>query len=405
MKNTYLILLLSILFTLSIVAQQPTLPQSMEWLPDRPDVRGGSLKVPENHDTPEGKHIEIAYVVLKARDTVAPEYPMIFFFGGPGGDFLDINLVNFLLEQPMRERRDVILFDQRGIGHSSPLPNMSFESFNILAQDANEQEELTLTRGMISRFKEKCKEADIQPQYYNSYQNARDVGMLFKHLGYAKYNLLGGSYGTRLARIVQDLFPEYVHSAVLDSPAPLSGDFLLNRLDSYSLALERIFAYCQDNPECQSRYPNLKSDYFKAITKLQESPLTVSMNDSLSVVINAQDGIYFLRRLLYQDNSREKAPELIHAYLEGGGQVIREVLNFEYQLTGDLNLSMLLSVEKFENFNPENTAEVLEAQYENFPLIPVRLGFFDAFYRAGMDWHEANLPIEERQFKISDIPT
>ena len=406
MKIPALFYFLCILFTFSLAAQvQSPLPSGMDWLPDRSDVIGGALSVPENHDAPEGRKIQIAYIVLKARDTVNPEFPLIFFSGGPGGNTLVPGLVNFLLEHPYREKRDILLFDQRGIGYSSALPDMSFEAFNIMVKDADVEEELALTETMIQEYQQKCEAAGIQPQYYNSFQNARDVGMLFKHLGYKKYNLLGGSYGTRLARIVQDLFPEFVHSSVLDSPAPLSGDFLLNRLDSYSLALQRIFDYCKDTPECQGSYPDLKTDYFNAIKKLQQAPLSISMNDSLSVVINAQDGIYLLRRLLYQANSREKAPELIRAYLEGGGEVIQQVLTFEYQLTGGLNLSMLLSVEKFENFNPENTPAVLASQYQNFPLIPVRLGFFDAFYRAGMDWHEASLPMEDRQFKTSDIPT
>ena len=150
---------------------------------------------------------------------------------------------------------------------------------------------------------------------------------------------------------------------------------------------------------------SLKQDYFKAISALEKNPLEVYMNDSLKVTINAQDGVYLLRRLLYQDNSREKAPELIKAYLNGGGKVINEVLNFESQLTEGLNLSMLLSVEKFENFNPANTPQVIEEIYKKYPLIPVKMGFFDAFYQAGMDWHGASLPMEERKFQDSDIPT
>ena len=189
------------------------------------------------------------------------------------------------------------------------------------------------------------------------------------------------------------------------SPAPLSSDFLLNRLESYSLALGRIFAYCDDTPECKEQYPQLKADYFRAIKGLEEKPVRVTLNDSLEVAINAQDGIYLLRRLLYQNTAREKTPELIKAYLEGKGSVLNEVLQFEYQLTGGLNLTMLLSVEKYENFNPANTTEVIADKYKKHPLIPVKLGFFDAFYQAGMDWHSASLPIEDRQFQNSDRPS
>ena len=380
-------------------------PSGLDWLPEREDVQAGAILVPENHDEPNGKQIQITYIVLKAKDSISDAFPMIFFSGGPGGNSLSQGMVGFLLEHPMRNERDIILFDQRGIGYSSALPDMSFDAFDILAKDADEEEELVLMTDLIFKYKKKCEAQDIKPEYYNSIQNAKDVGMLFKHLGYKKYNLFGGSYGTRIARIVQDMFPEFIHSSVLDSPAPLSGDFLLNRLDSYSLALGRIFEYCENDPDCKKKYPILKEDYFEAISILEQKPLTVNMNDSTSVTINAQDGIYLLRRLLYQGNSREKAPELIKAYKEGGGEVINKVLQFEYELTGGLNLTMLLSVEKFENFNPANTAEVILEDYKNYPLIPVKLGFFDAFYIAGMNWHTNNLPLEERKFQDSDLPT
>lgn len=386
-------------------SQVPIEADTLDWLPETEDVLAGAILVPENHDAPDGKKIRITYVILKARDTLSSNYPMIFFSGGPGGNTLNEGMVGFLLEHPMLMDRDIILFDQRGIGYSSALPDMSFEAFDIMAKDANEEEELELTKAMILEYKKKCEELNMKPQYYNTIQNAKDVGLLFKHLGYGKYNLFGGSYGTRIARVVQDMFPEYIHSSVLDSPAPLSGDFLLNRLDSYSLALGRIFEYCEDDVKCKEQYPNLKEDYFKAISKLKEKPLTVTMNDSMTVTINAQDGIYLLRRLLYQNNSREKAPELISAFIEGGGPVVDEVLQFEYQLTGGLNLTMLLSVEKYENFNPENTAQVIQESYRKYPLIPVKIGFFDAFYQAGMNWHTSSLPMEDRKFQDSDIPT
>ena len=386
-------------------SQVPIEADFFDWLPVREDVKAGAILVPENHDDPDGQKITIAYVILKAKDTVGSNYPMIFFSGGPGGNTLNEDMVGFLLEHPMRNDRDIILFDQRGIGYSSALPNMSHDAFEILAKDADEQEELELTKAMIHDYKKKCEARNMNPQFYNTIQNAKDVGMLFEHLNYGKYNLFGGSYGTRIARVVQDMFPEYIHSSVLDSPSPLSGDFLLDRLDSYSLALGRIFEYCENDLKCRQQYPNLKDDYFNAISKLKQKPLTLNMNDSLSVTINAQDGIYLLRRVLYQNNSREKVPELVSAFIEGKGSVIDEALQYEYRLTGGVNLTMLLSVEKYENFDPGNTANAIKESYKKYPLIPEKMGFFDAFYQAGMHWHTSNLPIEDRKFQDSDIPT
>lgn len=386
-------------------AQDSKTPVLPDWLTQDDEIRAGLITVPENHQDPKGRTIHIAYAVLKSKKPKPNAPPLIFFSGGPGGQTINRGMVGFLKEHVFLEDRDIILFDQRGIGYSSALPDMSYASFHILAADASPEEEMQLTQAMLKEYQEKCRDMGIRPEFYNTLQNAQDVGRLFEHLGYSKYILYGGSYGTRIARVVQDQFPEYIHSAVLDSPSPLSGDFLLNRLASFSQALDRILEYCGATTECRNEYPNLRSEYFKAIARLKEDPLRLTLNDSIPFVINEQDGIYLIRRLLYQDNSREKAPELIRALLNGGGPVIDQVLKFEYELTGALNLTMLLSVERFEQFDPGNTAGVIEASYRTYPLIPEKLGFFDAFYQAGMNWHTATLPMDERGFLNSEIPT
>ena len=403
-KSLYLCLFIFIFWTPYLAGQvNPT--TAIDWIPDNENVVAGSLEVPENHDDPKGRKIHISYVIVKSQDTTSQAFPTIFFSGGPGGNTLNPDMVNFMLTHPFTQKRDLILFDQRGIGYSSALPDMGYESFDILAKNANEAEELAMTISMIEQFKAICKQKNIHPEYYNTQQNAKDVGMLFEHLGYKKYNLLGGSYGTRLARVVQDLFPQYIHSSILDSPSPLNTDFLLQRLESYETALGRIFDYCQSNEACQNQYPDLKADYFQAITTLKQQPIKVNLKDSIDFYINAQDGIYLLRRLLYQPDSREMAPVFIQALKNGEGEILNKVLQFEYQLTGSLNLTMLLSVEKFENFNPSNSTENISKAYQQHPMIPVKLGFFDAFYQAGMQWHEGHMPLEERNFKNSDVPS
>ena len=407
MNTLYRILLFFILLLtpLAGITQDGTKAVLPDWLTDREHVTAGLLRVPENHEDPDGRKIAIAYAVLARRNKDSNAFPMILLSGGPGESSLQSGLVDFLLKHPFLEDRDFILFDQRGIGFSSPLPDMAQETFLVMAADAGPARERILMDSVLRKYRELCDAQNIDPQFYNTVQNARDVGMLFEHLGYEKYNLYGGSYGTRLGRVVQDYFPQFVHASILDSPSPLSGDFLINRLESYDLALGRIFEYCKGTPECSQKYPNLKGDYFKAIQGLENEPITVAVNDSIDFVINAQDGIYLLRRLLYMGNAREKAPEMVQALLKGSGDVLQEVLGFEWIVTGAVNMSMLLSVEKFENFNPENTGEVISGYYEKYPLIPVPLGYFDAIYQAGRNWHSASMPIPGRKFAKSDTPT
>jgi pimeloyl-ACP methyl ester carboxylesterase len=322
MRTLRYFLYLSFTIFISASAQDAGNTNLPEWLANHENVKAGMLPVPENHDNPDGRKIEIAYAVLQRRNMDSKAYPMILFSGGPGESSLAPGLVDFLLEHPFLEDRDFILFDQRGIGYSSPLPDMSFDTFMVMAADADPAEERALMNTAIKKYRKLCTQQNTDPQFYNTVQNAQDVGMLFQHLGYEKYNLFGGSYGTRLGRVVQDYFPQYVHASILDSPSPLSGDFLINRLDSYNLSLSRIFEYCDNTPECKEKYPDLQTSYFKAIAGLKENPIKTTVNDTIDFVINPQDGIYLLRRLLYMGNAREKAPEMIQALNMGSGDII-----------------------------------------------------------------------------------
>ncbi|MGB4973429.1 MAG: alpha/beta fold hydrolase, partial [Cyclobacteriaceae bacterium] len=207
--------------------------------PDK-NIDCGYLTVPENHDDPDSKKIKIAYVILHAEDADSKEYPVIYLSGGPGSSAIDSARINRWYSHPFRAQRDIILLDQRGIGYSSPLPNLYMELNDIMAKDLTaEEEQLSIEKLMVD-YAQKCKEQQIDLANYNTFQNAMDVGALMDRLAYEKYNLYGVSYGTRLARVTQDMFPERLNSVTLNSPNPIKGDMLVDRLNSYSLALSRV---------------------------------------------------------------------------------------------------------------------------------------------------------------------
>lgn len=82
----------------------------------------GVVTVPENHDLPDGRQIELTFMRLRAT-TMAPEPdPMVYLSGGPGGSALHEVTGNerlYLNMQTIRQRRDVVFYDQRGTGHST----------------------------------------------------------------------------------------------------------------------------------------------------------------------------------------------------------------------------------------------------------------------------------------------
>lgn len=404
MKKLFFLSLL-LFFTINCQRNQanPSIPcDFIEGLILTNDFDCGKIIVPEDHDDPNSKKIEISYIVLFSRVITSESYPMIFLSGGPGGASLTTGRINTWLKHPIREKRDIILLDQRGIGYSSGLPNMYREMYDILAKDANEAEEQLMMKELMASYKQKCKDLSIRLQYYNTFQSAKDVGVLMKYLDYEKYNLYGVSYGTRLGRVIQDMYPDYLNTVILNSPSPIKGDLLIDRLKSYSLALERIFRYCEKDTTCHTKYPVLKEDYLMVINSLEQNPLEIDM-DGKPFIVNAQDGVYFLRRKMYGTDSRTMIPSLIKEYQDGGGPIIKDLIENEFKST--YNFSMWLAVERYEMYNPENTSEVIDEIYESLPLLPVKLGFFSPVYLALKDWHDAGISEDKRAFHLSSVPT
>ncbi len=400
MKNYCYYLLI---FLLIIGCQSPKkseVQDIIEWLPELTDLEKGSIPIPENHEDPESRSISLAYAILRAKQTESNEYPMIFLMGGPGANSLTKRIINIWMDHPIRETRDIILFDQRGIGYSSAIPNMSESLFNIMAQNANAKEELHLIKQLIAQFKQKCENENIGLRFYNSFQSASDIGVLMKSLPYEKYNLYGVSYGARLTRIVQDEYPDLINSVVLNSPSPMVGDFLIDRIQNYTAALDKVFQYHEGN----HKYQPLKGKYLEMIERLKEQPIEMSFNGS-PFYINSQDAIYLIRLALYRNDSRTKVPKLIEELEQGKGKLIEEIIASERSFVDRFNSSMWLSVERHEMFNSKNLPYKIDSIYHEVPLLPVKLGTFDAFYRAGMNWHNHVVEDKSAVFKISDIPT
>src|SRR5512145_2828573 len=93
------------------------------WFKEPPgrDVECGWVIVPEDHAKPDGKTIKLAAARFTSDASTPEPDPVIYLEGGPGGSALKsyINQFDFFFG-PLLEKRDVILFDQRGTGYSEP---------------------------------------------------------------------------------------------------------------------------------------------------------------------------------------------------------------------------------------------------------------------------------------------
>ena len=366
----------------------------------------GTVKVPEDHEKPKGRTIRIAYVIVKAKSETPRRDPVIYFSGGPGGGSIDPGFVGFLGNGAFAETRDVIIFDQRGIQYSSALPDVGRAVFDAMAADTDIEGERKIIKRALEEYKKRAAAKGIDLAAYNSIQNAKDVGVLMEKLGYPKYNLFGVSYGTRLARLLEDFYPEKLNAVILDSPNLMTDDFLIDRMKSYSSSADKVFKACDADSGCSKLHPDLRNEYEVVVNGLKKRSIAVPLK-GVTFYVNAQDAMYLLRRQLYRPDALTRFPDFIDALRDGDVKVLKQTLDAELADVSDggFNTTMFLAVSAFESMDPANTPERIGEMYKELPYFPAQLGFFTNLYIEAMNWGGRTLPMDERVFKDSKVPT
>lgn len=183
------------------------------------------LSVPLDYAKPEGKSITVQVLRMRATDPSQRIGSLVVNPGGPGGSGVDYaRAADFIVGRPVRERFDIVGFDPRGVGRSSPvscLPDAQLDAF--LGQDPTPDDpaEEKAFAASSATFAQGCVEHTGPLISHISTQDAaRDMDILRSALGDPKLNYLGKSYGTLLGATYAGLFPTLVGRFVLDGVVP-----------------------------------------------------------------------------------------------------------------------------------------------------------------------------------------
>jgi len=216
-----------------------------------------TLAVPLDYDHPEGRALELALVRLPARDPDRRIGSLVVNPGGPGQSGMEVVRagVKVLFGGELLERFDVIGFDPRGVGASSPI-SCHEDLETLLAADPSPDDatEAQAVSETTDAFVEACTErhAGILP-FLGTVNAARDLDRIREALGDEKLTFVGFSYGTRLGSVYAHLFPGRVRALVLDGGVhPSAGLDQVSEegADALESALDRFFAECRATEEC-----------------------------------------------------------------------------------------------------------------------------------------------------------
>ncbi len=290
----------------------------------------GDLIVPEDRRRPEGRLIRLHYAVFPSEaETPAPD-PVVYLHGGPGGGALE-QVAWELDAYPFLADRDLIVFDQRGSGFSTPsldCPEITEAETELLDEDRDVG--WTTWANALEGCRDRLRDEGIDLDAYDTDASAADVEDLRRALGIERWNLYGISYGTRLALTVMRDHPEAVRSVILDSVALPQADLLADLARNAQGAFNRFFTACRRDSDCDRDFPELKATFTEAISRLDEETPDVEVLDPdgarHDANIYGEDLVGFLFHRLYETASIPRLPGAIAQIDDGEHQLLAAFL-------------------------------------------------------------------------------
>ncbi|MEO0494812.1 MAG: alpha/beta fold hydrolase [Actinomycetota bacterium] len=280
------------------------------------DVDCGRITVPSDDDTDD---IEIAFARFNAERDGADD-PVVYLHGGPGEPVLaSAGLLYSALVAPFVAERDVIVYDQRGAGESSPLPPCT-EAWDLdpafFGRPTPHAELSDAYNDALFDCADRLqRRSDIELSEYASAVHADDLVDLVWALDYREVNLYGISYGSRLGQTVLRDHPEIVRSAVLSGIYPIEENLLGSTPAAFEQAMLEVFAACATDPACDELLPDPLATLEAWIDRLDAEPAVIALpydeQSSFSFSLSGDDLLNILHGLLYGADSAALIPDLL----------------------------------------------------------------------------------------------
>ncbi|MFF5173263.1 alpha/beta hydrolase [Micromonospora sp. NPDC000089] len=219
------------------------------------------LKVPLDYQDPKGRTMQIAVLRLPAQGQPGQRIgSLVLNPGGPGGSGLTqaTSFVAAHAKSPLVQRFDVVGFDPRGVGSSTP----AISCFTDAEHDRGEdQTTLLASSGQWSeedtkRLAERCAKGSGGPEVLSAVGTrnaARDVDVLRAALGDEKLTFAGQSYGTRLGAVYAEMFARNVRAMVLDGvtdPTLQNPQRRLTQQAGFQQNFDKLAAACATSRDC-----------------------------------------------------------------------------------------------------------------------------------------------------------
>jgi pimeloyl-ACP methyl ester carboxylesterase len=263
-------------------------PQSLiDELTEQVTYECTTVPVPQSWDDPEAPEtFEISLVRTRSADQQDRIGSLLLNPGGPGGSgietavFLSFGPQFGGLPDEVTSRFDLVGFDPRGVGRSSPVECYTDaeldESFGA-EPDPVEQAEFDELVAETRQQVETCaaKYGGTLP-LYSTRQAAHDLDALREAVGDDKLTYLGYSYGTLLGAVYAQLYPENIRALVLDGAVDPEQDSIASSQEQalgFERALDNFAAWCEQAPDECPLQPDARTVITNVLDDARSSPV------------------------------------------------------------------------------------------------------------------------------------
>jgi len=265
-------------------------------------ARCGTLIVPEDRLTGQGRTIPVRFVVIPATGPDRAPDPVVWFAGGPGDSAVDDIPGEYAAISSLNVHRDLVFIEQRGTGQSNPLncPQFAGSLADKAALRASVESCLAHLPGDL--------------RFYTTAMYVDDVNQLLGDLHYAKVNLMGISYGTTVEQVFLLRHPARVRTMTLISGSPLSIRLFNFAPGNSQLALDDVFGLCASQPACHRAFPHLAADWSALWASVGKSPWVIpaAQSPTATTVRLDQDGLASWMYNAMYTGSIGPIPVLVH---------------------------------------------------------------------------------------------
>lgn len=238
-----------------------------------------TISVPEDHSSPDGRRIDLALAWVPAEADGDPD-PVFMLAGGPGQSARDSYPGIAPAFRDVRRKRHVLLLDQRGTGASTPLICRDSEG-NANFSEPEAEDDIDVARG----FAERCRDAlskDTDLRHFGTLDAIDDLDFVRRAISAEQINLVGISYGTRVAQHYAKRYPLQTRSIVLDGVVPNTLYLGQEHARNLEAALDLHFSRCSEDTACAERFGDARGLLGRVSAQLRAQPRELRFRDPVS---------------------------------------------------------------------------------------------------------------------------